>query len=69
MSLNYENWYKKQITGTEGLWIGDGLTDQYVLKISKLTRELYEEIGTDFGYLCTHGKPQLIKVLGAGEGE
>ena len=68
-SLNYENWYKKQITGTEGLWIGDGLTDQYVLKISKLTRELYEEIGTDFGYLCTHGKPQLIKVLGAGEGE
>jgi len=59
----YESWYKKHITGTEGIWIGNGVTEQYQLKISKITNNLYDEIGDDFGYSIKNGKPTLIKLL------
>ncbi len=49
--------------GTEGLWIGDGVADQYVLKCNKVTALLYEEIGDGFGYLFNHGRPVRIKLL------
>jgi len=60
------NWYRKHISGLEGVWIGDGFTDQYAIKVNKLTRDLYEEIGLDYGYIVTKGKAILIKVLGSG---
>ena len=28
-SFSYDAWYKRQIQGTDGLWIGDGVADQY----------------------------------------
>ena len=61
--LSHNAWYRRHITGTEGLWIGDGIAEQYVLKPSKVTNTLYEEIGDDFGYLLTHGRPLRMKQL------
>lgn len=60
---SYEEWYKRHILGTEGLWIGDGIADQYLLKVNKVTSELYEEIGDDYGYLLVKSRPLLIKLL------
>lgn len=62
-SLNYEAWYKRHVTGKEGIWMGEGIADQYVLKINKITSNLYEEITPEYGYLLTRGKPTLIKLL------
>ncbi len=61
--LSFNAWYKKHVKGTEGLWIGDGVADQYVLKCNKVTALLYEEIGDGFGYLFNHGRPVRIKLL------
>lgn len=61
--FNYQKWYKDNITQSEGIWLGDGLADQYFLKVSKMTREYYEEIGPSYGYLLVHNKPTLMKVL------
>ena len=66
-SMNYDDWYKKQITGTEGIWVGDGVADQYMLKIGKLNNELYEEVGTEYGYVFNRGKYTLVKLLSSAE--
>lgn len=62
-NYNYEAWYKRHITGAEGLWIGDGVADQYLLKVSKVTSDLYEEIGTEYGHNITRNRPTLVKIL------
>ncbi len=62
-SYNMEAWYRNNSCSTDGIYIGDGFADQYVLKTSKVTSELYEEIGDRFGYVVTRSKPVLTKVL------
>lgn len=65
-NYTYEAWYKRQVTGTEGIWIGDGIADQYMLKVNKVTSDLYEDIGSEYGYLITRNRPLLVKVLCSG---
>lgn len=60
---NYEPWFKRQVTGSDGLWIGDGIADQYMLKLSKITNDLYEEIGNEYGYIITRNRPVQVKIL------
>lgn len=62
-ALSVNTWYRKHLQGTEGLWIGDGVAEQYVLKYNKVTSLLYEEIGDRFGYLFTRSRPVRIKQL------
>ena len=63
-AFSYETWYKRQCSG-DSLWIGDGIADQYLIKVNKLTSDLYEEIGYDYGYMVTRGRPELVKLLSA----
>ena len=65
-TCQYDAWYKKHIAGTDGLWIGDGVTDQYMLKVGKLNSEMYEEIGNEFGYRIEKGRSTSVKLLTAG---
>lgn len=62
-SISYENWFKTKASLSEAIWIGNGITDQYVLKLSKMTNDMYQEIGDDFGYVINNGKVKLIKLL------
>ncbi len=66
-AFSADSWFKRHISGAEGLWLGDGVADQYLLKINKVTRDLYEEVGDGFGYLISKNRPSLIKYLTAGE--
>lgn len=66
-SVSYDSWYKRHITGGDGIWIGDGVTDQYVLKPTKVTSDLYEELDSDFGYLFIRNRPVLVKLLSSAE--
>ncbi|MBQ9228166.1 MAG: hypothetical protein IJ168_04965 [Eubacterium sp.] len=60
---SYTEWYKAHIKANEGLFVGDGFADQYSLKANKHSNSFYEEIGNDFGYLLSRGKPTLTKLL------
>lgn len=62
-TFSYEGWYKRHINGGDGLWIGDGVADQYVLKLNRVTSEHYAEVGMEYGYLMCRSKPALIKLL------
>lgn len=56
-------WYKRHIPGTDGVWAGDGISDQYMLRLGKVTNDLYADVPPHFGYMVQRGKPTLIKLL------
>ncbi len=60
------SWYKKHISGADGIWVGDGISDQCILKIGRVTRNLYASLEPYFGYAVNKGKPTLVKLI-AGE--
>lgn len=61
--MAFEPWFQKQVSLSDAIWVGNGITEQYVLKVSKLTNDLYLEIPEDFGYILTKGKVKLVKLL------
>ncbi len=62
-SFEYENWYKTVVANNHAIWIGDGIGDQYTIKLSKTPKYIKDEIGNKFGYSVKKGNPILIKVL------
>ena len=61
--IEYDNWYKGVSKNMQGLWIGNGIANQYTLKIAKVTRELQDDIDRGFGYIVKRGIPTLTKML------
>ena len=66
--IEYDNWYKDIVKNNQGIWIGNGITEQFTLKISKMTRELQEDLDMGFGYIIKRGIPVLTKFLTDEEG-
>lgn len=60
---NYDDWYRGNGVSNNGIWLGNSITDQYVIKLTKLNKKLYEEIDNNFGYKIENGIPILIKLL------
>ena len=61
--MEYDNWYKAIVKSNQGIWLGNGIADQYTIKISKITRELQIDIPNGFGYIVKNGVPMLTKFL------
>lgn len=66
-SISFEGWFKQQVSLSDFIWIGNGITDQYVMKIGKVTNDMYQEIQPGFGYTVTKGKATLVKLLSSVE--
>lgn len=62
-SFKADAWYQAHVKETEGIWVGDGITDQYLLKLGRLGSALYSDIPPRFGYLVRRGKPTLAKLI------
>lgn len=58
-----ENWYRTHITGTDGIWVGDGIAEQNIFRLGSITSGLYSEIPPHFGYIVRKGRPVLTKML------
>lgn len=62
-TYSYENWFKNNVNNNNGIWLGNGIADQYVIKPLKIDNVLRQPISEGFGYVLIGGKPQKIKVL------
>lgn len=58
-AMAHEPWVKRAVHN--GIWIGDGIADQYLLKLTRITTNYYQEIGSKFAYLVMRGKAALMK--------
>ncbi len=62
-SIEYEPWYKECVTNNSGIWIGNGISEQFTLKLSKTPKYLYDELQDNFGYVIKRGVPIQIKLI------
>ena len=62
-SFAYDDWYKSGVDSSQGIWLGNGVSEQYAIKLSSTPRELREEIGEQFGYVIKNGKAILVKFV------
>lgn len=62
-SHEFEPWYKNYITKEDGIWIGNGIDNQYLININSNRRELKNNCGRSFGYIIKDGMAVLIKLL------
>lgn len=62
-NYTYENWFKTGADTSRGIWIGSGIADETLFKISKFEREDRAEITSEFGYIIHNAKIIKIKLL------
>lgn len=65
-TISFEPWFKSTVDVTNGVWLGNGILDQFIIKLSISPRQLRQELPEDFGIIIKKGRPCVIKLL---EGE
>ena len=61
--MEYESWYKAVVNPSHGIWIGEGIANQFVLKSTQSSRVLSAKIDNKFGYFIDGSVTVLIKVI------
>ncbi len=61
-SISFEPWYKSNVDLSEGIWLGNGIGNQFTLKVTTNSRILRQELDPGFGYIIKKGKATLIKM-------
>ncbi|MBR1416202.1 MAG: type VII secretion protein EssC [Bacilli bacterium] len=62
-SYNYEPWYSSLFNTNDGIWIGKGLSDQSLLRVSTIKREMLQDIKNDMGYVVSEGSATLCRLI------
>lgn len=62
-SINFEPWYKSNVDLSEGIWLGNGIGNQFTLKVTTNGRILRAEVEPGFGYIIKKGKATLMKLM------
>ena len=65
----FEDWYKNYITKENGIWIGNGIDNQYLITINSSRKELFNNCGRSFGYIIKDGISTFVKLLKMKEDE
>ena len=59
----YEPWFKMGVDLSEGIWLGNNISNQFTLKVTTNSRILRAEIEANFGYTIKRGSATLTKFL------
>ena len=63
----YDSWFKNFASKESGIWIGNGVTDQYLINLNANIGSLDNNCGQSFGYKIRREEPIQIKLLGIDE--
>ncbi len=62
-TMSFDPWYKSNFDVSEGIWIGNGIGNQFTLKVTTASKILRQEVTPGFGYNVHKGKATLIKLV------
>ncbi len=61
--VEFEPWYKEIINNTNGIWLGNGIEDQFTIKVSQRIEEMHEEVPYNFCFVIKRGKAEYVKYV------
>ena len=61
--VEFDSWYRNIQNDTDGIWIGTGLSDQNLFKMSKITKEMGNNYNNNFGFVIRDGRAELFKTI------
>jgi len=62
-SIAYESWFKNCVSTVDGIWVGNGIRDQYTFNIASATQEMRTNVEFGFGFALQKGKAINVKLL------
>ena len=65
--MEYDNWYKKVIQSNYGIWIGNGVADQSLIKTNIGFKKNNNEVTSGFGIVIKNTKTNLVKLICDGD--
>lgn len=63
---SFNPWYKKHVSGTDGIWYGNGVTEQYSIKANETSAAMRQSIAVPLGYAFIKGDAILCKLISEG---
>ena len=67
--IEFESWYKAAVNDTNGIWVGNGINEQFSLKVSTKIEEMKKEIPSNFCFVVNRGIPKYVKFVESFEKE
>ena len=61
--LEYDEWYKRVIQNNYGIWIGNGVADQTLIKTNIGFKKINNEIPFGYGIVIKNTKTSLVKLV------
>ena len=59
----FESWYKECVDNTTGIWVGNGLSDQFTLKVNVRIDEMKKDVPEGFCFVINKGRPKFVKYV------
>ncbi len=60
---SFESWFTQIFNNNEGIWIGRGLSDQNVFRLSNVNREMTYDYKNNMGWVVNEGLASLVKLI------
>lgn len=61
--FTFESWFTNVFSVNNGIWIGRGVTDQNLIHLSTVSKEMSSNIKNDMGYVINEGYGELVKFI------
>ena len=61
--FEFESWYKNAVNPANGIWIGNGIQDQFSLKVSQKIPEMKDMVPFNFCFVINRGKAEYVKFV------
>ena len=62
-SFEYEEWFSNCFSVNDGVWIGKGISDQGIFRLSNISREMMQDIKNDMGYFIQESGATLVRLI------
>jgi len=59
----FESWFTQYFNNNEGIWIGRGIADQSIFRLSTVNREMTSDYKNDMGWVVSEGIGTLVKLI------